>query len=392
VQFVNQSAQPQAIVSEPSWGFAYNSVPFGLTFGQMLQFLHTAKVDNAGRNGIELAQALLDGRGGTQVVFPVVGSTMQGSGYFPHPIGKPLCHAGDTDCQRQGDGVGLVGLCTSGWRIRYLPPPEDVLAGACDLLVKQGTIQAKTLTFYPAVGGQSVLVPMQKGVIQGFEFVTPVDDLLDFFPVKDPTLPAGQSRSGQSGLRAGCRVPDAGRYQVHVFTELPRSARASRTTPGWHQPFLLSWMHVDKTVWNGLTTEQQAAIARAARESVLESYQAAESIACRKLKDMLDFNDGIDQRNPDGTVRLIDGKPVSARITMAPWPEEALKVLRVATTAYLGSLTGPSEAATRTEAQCEVWTVLDAMTRFGAAAGATKLDSFPGTTGLAPGEVCRLAP
>ena len=67
-------------------------------------------------------------------------------------------------------------------------------------------------------------------------------------------------------------------------------------------------------------------------------------------------------------------------------------ILRVATTAYLGSLTGPSEAAARTEAQREVWTVLDAMTRFGAAAGATKLDSFPGTTGLAPGEVCRLAP
>ena len=80
-------------------------------------------------------------------------------------------------------------------------------------------------------------------------------------------------------------------------------------------------MHVDKTLWNGLTVEQRAAILRAARESVTESYQATESIACRKLKDMVDFNEGINQRNPDGTVRLVDGKRVSARITMAPWPD-----------------------------------------------------------------------
>jgi len=83
VQFANQRAQPRPIVSEPSWGFAYNSVPFSMSFAQMMEFLHNAKVDGAGRNGIHLAQALLDGQGGTQVVFPVVGSTMQGSGYFP---------------------------------------------------------------------------------------------------------------------------------------------------------------------------------------------------------------------------------------------------------------------------------------------------------------------
>src|SRR5258707_11138550 len=95
------------------------------------------------------------------------------------------------------------------------------------------------------------------------------------------------------------------------------------------------------------------AVLRAARESVTESYQATESIACRKLKDMLGLNDGINQRNPDGTVHLVDGRPVSARITMAPWPEKDLKVLRVATTAYLVSLAGPSEASARTDAQRE---------------------------------------
>jgi hypothetical protein len=107
---------------------------------------------------------------------------------------------------------------------------------------------------------------------------------------------------------------------------------------------------------------------------------------------MLDFNDGINQRNPDGTVRLVDGRPVSARITMAPWPEEAVKALRRATTTYLASLTGPSEASARTDAQRELAIVLDAMTRFAGSAGAPKLAGFPATTGLASGETCRLAP
>jgi hypothetical protein len=394
VQFANQHAQPQPIVSEPSWGSTYNSVPFGMSFAQMLEFLYSAKVDDAGRNGIQLAQALLDGRGGTQIIFPVVGSTMQGSGYFPRPIGKPVCHAGDTDCQRHGDGIGLAGLCASGWRIRYLSPPEDVLSGACDMLVKQGAIPAKTLTFYPAVGGQSVLVPMQKGVIQGFEFITPVDDLVDFFPVKDPTpsRPLGNPEAGNLDCGPPAAFPMPADTKSTCSQNIGQIGARYAHYPAWHQPFLISWMHVDKTVWNGLTAEQRTAILRAARESVAESYQATESIACRKLKDMLDFNDGTNQRNPDGTVRLVNGNPVSARITMAPWPDEALKVLRVATGAYLASLAGPSEASARTDAQREFSTVLDAMTRFAPGAGPTRLAGFPATTGLAAGESCRLAP
>jgi hypothetical protein len=53
--------------------------------------------------------------------------------------------------------------------------------------VKRGVIPAKTLTFYPAAGGQSVLLPIQRGTIQGFEYVNPFDDLVDFFPVKEAT-------------------------------------------------------------------------------------------------------------------------------------------------------------------------------------------------------------
>lgn len=394
VQFANQHAQPKPVVSDPSWGPTYNSVPFGMSFAQMLQFLYDAKVDDAGRNGIQLAQSLLDARGGSQVILPVVGSTMQGSGYFPRPIGKPICHAGDADCQRQGDGIGLAGLCTSGWRIRYLSPPEDVLSGACDMLVKQGAIPAKTLTFYPAVGGQSVLVPMQKGVIQGFEFITPVDDLVDFFPVKDSTSsrPLGNPESGNLDCGPAAAFPMAADTKSTCSQNIGQMGARFAHYPGWHQPFLISWMHVDKAVWNGLTAEQRAAISRAARESVAESYQATESIACRKLKDMLDVNDGVTQRNPDGTVRLVDGKPVSARMTLAPWPEESLKVLRGATTAYLASLVGPSDASVRTDAQRDFSTIHDAMTRFAGSPGATKLAGFPGATGLNSGEACRLAP
>ena len=87
--------------------------------------------------------------------------------------------------------------------------------------------------------------------------------------------------------------------------------------PSWHQPFLLSWMHVDKAAWNSLNAAQKAAMLRAAKDSVIESYNATESVECIKLKDILDFNDGINQRNADGTLRLIAGKPVSASMTMA---------------------------------------------------------------------------
>jgi hypothetical protein len=113
VQFANASVVPDPVFSDPGWGFIYNSVPLGMNFGQMLGFIYDAKIEGTGGNGLDLAQSMLDRRGGTQIVFPVVGSTMQGSGYFPKPIGKPDCRAGDADCVSQGNGIGLAGLCTS---------------------------------------------------------------------------------------------------------------------------------------------------------------------------------------------------------------------------------------------------------------------------------------
>jgi hypothetical protein len=394
VQFANAAASSKPTFSVPSWGFIYNSVPFGMNFEQTLGFLYDAKLDDKGRNGIELAQAMLDSRGGTQVVFPVVASTMQGSGYFPRPIGKPSCSPGDADCEAQGNGIGLAGLCTSGWRIRYLSPPEDVVSRACDLLVQRGIIPAKTLLFYPAVGGQSVLLPMQKGTIQGFEFITPVDDLRAFFPVKNPTpaRPLGDPDSGSLDCGPPVGFPIPKETKSSCWQNIGQLGARYAHHPAWHQPFLLSWMNVDKGAWNGLNAQQKAAILKAAKESVVESFKATDSIACKKLKDMLDINEGVQQRNLDGTPRLQGGKPVSAKITLATWPEDALKVLREARDAYLASLEGgnPSE---RTDAQKDFSLVLSAWKRHAASVGANDTftpGEFPGSAGLSTGTKCSL--
>ena len=251
VQLANKSTEPKPTVSNPSWGFIFNSVPFGFNFEQMQGFVYDAKLDASGRKGLALAQAMLDSRKGTQIAFPVVASTMQGSGYFPKPIGKPSCHPGDVECEKQGNGIGLAGLCTSGWRIRYLAPPEPILSRACDLLVQRGVIPAKTLTFYPAVGGQSVLLPMQRDTIQGFEFITPIDDLIDFFPVTDatPTRPLGNPDAGHLDCSPAIPFPIQAGTKPNCTQNIGQLGARYAHHPAWHQPALLSWMHVDKDVY-----------------------------------------------------------------------------------------------------------------------------------------------
>ncbi len=394
IQFANAGG-PKPGFSEPSWGFAYNSVPFGMRFEQMIAFLYDAKIAGFDGNGLALAQSVLDRRGGTQVVLPVVGSTMQGSGYFPQPIGKPDCNDGDADCVAQGKGIGLAGLCTSGWRIRYLAPPQDIVDRACDLLVKRGAIPAKTLTFYPPVGGQSVLLPMQRRTIQGFEYVNPYDDFVDFFPVKEATAarPLGNPDAGSLDCSPALAFPIPPGTPVNCSQNIGQIGARYAHHPSWHQPFLISWMHIDRGVWNGLNAAQQAAIARAAKDSVIESFNAAESVECAKLKDILDINRGIGQRNIDGTPRLVDGKPVSAAMTLAVWPDDALKVLQEATNDHMAALAGPADPAARTDAQKDFAQVATALAQYAAGIGATTFDPgrFPAKTGLAAGQECRLA-
>ena len=395
VQFANSNAAGKPVFSEPSWGFAYNSVPFGMRFEQMLAFLYEAKIDNFGGNGLALAQSILDSRGGTQIVLPVVGSTMQGSGYFPQPIGKPDCRPGDTECLSQGNGIGLAGLCQSGWRIRFLAPPQDILDRACDLLVKRGVIPTKTLTFYPPVGGQSVLLPMQRRTIQGFEYVNPYDDFVDFFPVKEASAkaPLGNPDAGALDCSPALPFPIPGGTEGNCTQNIGQSGARYAHHPSWHQPFLISWMHIDKTVWNTLNPEQRAAIERAAKDSVKASYDAAESMECSKLKDILDINQGVNQRNVDGTTRLANGKPVSAEMTLAVWPDDALAVLRESTNQYLEALAGPANPNEKSEAQKDFAAIHQAMMKYSTRVGATSFSPgrFPARTGLVAGEECRLA-
>lgn len=388
IQFANKDAATKPAFSEPSWGFIYNSVPFGMRFEQMLGFIYDAKIDGFGGNGLALAQSMLDRRGGTQIVLPVIGSTMQGSGYFPKPIGRPDCRPGDGECMGHGAGIDLAGLCQSGWRIRYLAPPQHILDRACDLLVKRAVIPAKTLAFYPAVGGQSVLLPMQRRTIQGFEFVTPADDLVDFFPVKEASAaaPLGNPDAGSLDCSPALAFPIPPGTTANCSQNIGQIGARYAHYPAWHQPFLMSWMHIDKAVWSSLNAAQQAAIMRAARESAIESYNATESIQCARLKAMLDINEGIHQRNIDGTPRLVDGKPVSAAMTMALWPDGALAVLREAADGYLASLAGPADAGARTDAQKDFGEIYTALRQY-----AERIDATTFAPGKFPAAECGLA-
>lgn len=381
IQFGKNDPGGKPVFNDPSWGFIYNSVPFGVTFEQMIAFLTTAKTDAQGRNGTQLAQAVLDSRGGTQVVIPVVGSTAQNSGFFPKPIGRPACEPDDADCLSQKDGIGLAGLCTSGWRIRYLSPSQDIVDRACDTMVDRGVIKQKTLTYYPAVGGQPVLLPMQTGTIQGFEYINPSDDFYDFFPIKEPSAqrPLGNPDAGDLDCTPAVAFPIPAGTKSTCTQNIGQLGARFAHIPAWHQPSLVSWMHIDKPVWSGLNDAQRAAILRAAGESVLESYKATESIQCEKLEQMLAINKGVAQRNHDGSRRMVNGKPVSAKMTLAVWPENDLKILKQATDDFFAKLEGGSE---KTDAQKDFSTISTAWKNHAKAVGG---ETFTPGTFPAPG-------
>lgn len=213
-----------------TWGFIYNSgVPFGPNFDEYLGFLYGKSIDGQA-TGLELLQSTLDLRSQNVVVLPIVGSSEQLSGYFS----KPLSDVHGVK------GIGLAGLCQEPWTFRYLPPGEYVLSKACDNLVKSGAIPAKNIKFIAAVpGGGSLVDAVKQGQLQAFEFATPLDDVSQLFN--------GVENPGTVGVR-----------YVHL--------------PGWQQQFLITWLIVNKTVWNQLTPAQQALAYGVARDHVLDSY------------------------------------------------------------------------------------------------------------------------
>lgn len=213
-----------------TWGFIFNSgIPFGPNFDEYLGFLFGKSVDGQA-TGLELLQSTLDLRNRNIVAIPIVGSSEQLSGYFP----QPLSDVGNIK------GIGLAGLCQQPWTFRYLPPGEYVLGKACDNLVASGAIPAKNIKFIAAIpGGGSLVDAVKIGQLQAFEFATPLDDVSQLFN--------GVDNPGTVGVRF-----------VH--------------TPGWQQQFLITWLLVNKPVWNSLSPAQQALTYSVARDHVLSSY------------------------------------------------------------------------------------------------------------------------
>lgn len=261
-----------------AWGFIVNSgVPFGPTFDEFLGFLYGRS--EVGQTGLELVQEVMDLNNRNVVVFPIVANAEQLSGYFAEPVG-------DVKGTR---GIGLEGLCQRPWTFRYLPPGENVLGEACDALVASGQIPAKNIKFIAAIpGGGSLVNAVKTGQLQGFEFATPLDDVSTLFNTVD--------NPGTVGVR-----------YVHL--------------PGWQQQFLVTWMIVNKDVWNGLTPAQQLLAKSVARDHVASTW--GENL--RKQGPALDFilNANQEDENPANDLVLVD------------WPKRDQERLRDATIRFL---------------------------------------------------------
>ncbi len=264
----------------PVWGFIYNSgIPFGPTFDEFIGFLYGKSIDGK-QTGLDLLYQILDVGSKNIMAIPICGSCQQGSGYFMQPIGD----AGSTP------GIGLAGLCRQTWTFRYLPPAQYVIGRACDNLVASGAIPKKNIKFITALaGGGSLVKAVKDGEIQAFEFATPVDDVSTLFG-----LPEGNP--GTVGTR-----------YAHF--------------PGWHQQFLITYMMINKNVWNKLTSAQQTLFMSVARDHVLTSYGENLRKQGEKLREILTANRGE------------SGK----EIVLVQWPEKDLGLLRDATIQFLNA-------------------------------------------------------
>ncbi len=267
----------------PAWGFIYNSgVPFGPNFDEFMGFLYGKSIDNGAASGLDQLQKTLDQSGANVVAVPIVGSSQQGSGYFMLPVGN----VGSTD------GIGLAGLCQQNWTFRYLPPAQFVLDRACDNLVAGGAIPKKNIKFITALAGAGSLIKaVTDGQLQAYEFATPLDDVSQLFG-----LPEGNP--GTVGTR-----------YLHF--------------PGWHQQFLITYMIVNKKLWNKLSPAQRALITSVGRDHVVSSYGENLRQQGPKLKQMLTANDG------DGNDRN--------DLVLVQWPQGDLAQLRDATIQFLNA-------------------------------------------------------
>jgi len=322
------AAYDLGVAMNPQWGFLYLSMaPFHLSYQETLDWLYN-------KGGLALAQSLLDKRNLNVKVIPVLGSNPQIGGWFKAPIGSTECDA-EKNCEHTAP-IGLEGLCTSGWTLRYLSPGQNVIDGACDAMVAASTIPAKNLHFIKSVPGVSQLGAVQSGAVTGFEQATPLDDLSQFFPDPGPA-PILQSRQnpGHKGIR-----------YLHW--------------PSWQQPFLLGYIFLNKTtVWDTLSPTQQTAIERAGRDAVNDSFNTSASVQCDRLRTLLAINDTQVQLDPKGNPILdANGQPLPADLHIARYGNAAIQKLRTSNDLFLESLRG---GRTPTQDQLEYRQVFDSI-------------------------------
>jgi len=284
-----------------TWGFLYTAgVPFGPTFDEYVGFLYGKTSAPGAPTGLELLQATLDKEGANVVVVPIVGNSEQGSGYFRKPIGdvhiERCAGPGDRrDCrsdQRESihlRGIGLAGLCSEHWTLRYVEPDLSVINHACDSLARSGRIDRKNIDFVAPVPGQGVFAAMVAGTIQGFEVATPLDDVSSLF-----------STPGINPGTVGSRF-------IHY--------------PGWHQQFLVSYMIINRQLWNTWNSAQHALVYAMARENMISSYAETIHEQGQKLQEILSANRG--DRDPSNDMIL------------SQWPESDLQFLQGQTIAFL---------------------------------------------------------
>jgi hypothetical protein len=246
----------------------------------------------------------------------VLSSNPQVAGHLKAPIGRAECE-GEAACEAT-NGVGMAGLCTSGWTLRFLPPGQNIMDRACDEMVADGSIAAQNLSFVNAISGLSNLGAIQSGAVTGFEQATPMDDLVLFYPEPGPApVPQALQNPGHKGLRF-----------LHF--------------PSWHQPFLLGFVLLNRTtIWDALSASQQRALERAGRDALRESFEQSESVQCERLEALLSFNDAQVQLDSAGSPILdAAGEAIPADLHVASYDRASLRRLRGATDDFLESLRG----------------------------------------------------
>lgn len=299
------------------WGFIYNSVPFGMNFENVVRFYWQQNAAGD-ESGIELAQRLLNQKNQNLQVFPVLGGAQQSSGYF----------------QANMNNNGLVVACTSGWVWRYLNPPGQIVNIACDNLVAQGIIPAKNITFINAVPGLSVLGGVQVGGITAFEFASAKDNFDaitgGFFPDILSNNPAASPTCGSVPFPLCLQNPG---HKNLTFVHYP----------AWHQNLFSGWMLINQDFFfNNLTQSQRDQLFVAGKYAYERSFELSTSVECPITEEILNFNNGMVQLNPDGTPKDCNpSKPgvqtCSADMKIGTWNDLDLHRLKVATDQFLAA-------------------------------------------------------